>query len=161
MDRSLVDVVAGGDARYRLLETIRQDAWDRLAEAGEAEGIRDRHLGRYLTIAERAEGELEAGNLSVWLPRLEADLDNLRGAMDWAVASGQAEALARFRGLGDAQAVATALNNLGVTAEARRDFARARALYEEALALVREAGDTQSIAIYLSNLGGIALYQGN
>jgi tetratricopeptide (TPR) repeat protein len=69
--------------------------------------------------------------------------------------------LARFRDLGDTSAAASVLNNLGVTADDQRNYAKARALYEEALALQREVGDTQSIAIYLGNLGEVARDQGD
>lgn len=96
VDRSLVELVPGSETRYRLLETIRQHAWRRLVEAGEADTIRDRHLARYVAVAERAGPELERGAVAAWLPRLEADIDNLRAAMDWALASGQAGACLRM-----------------------------------------------------------------
>src|SRR5437762_4970678 len=59
VDKSLVLYEApGGIPRYRLLETVRQYARDRLLESGEAEALRDRHLAYFLTLAEQAEPEL-------------------------------------------------------------------------------------------------------
>ncbi|MGH2830638.1 MAG: ATP-binding protein, partial [Actinomycetota bacterium] len=72
-------------ARYRLLEPVRQYAEERLHDAGEDSAARDRHLAFFLSRAERdydafaGEEQREAG------ARLEADLDNLRVALDWAL----------------------------------------------------------------------------
>jgi predicted ATPase/DNA-binding CsgD family transcriptional regulator len=90
--RSLVDkslVVAeerDGEARYRLLETIRQYAADRLAEAGEAAATRDRHLTCFLAFAEALEPELQR-DLDAWRTRLGREHDNLRAALDWGLAA--------------------------------------------------------------------------
>ncbi len=72
--------------RYRLLETIRQYAQDRLLERGEVELTRDQHLNYFLQLAERAEPELRLADQIVWLDRLEAELSNFRAALEWAVA---------------------------------------------------------------------------
>src|SRR5713226_5481995 len=71
----------GGEGRYRLLETVRQYARDRLLEAGEAEAVRGRHLGFVLRLAEEAEPKLSGPEQVVWLDRLEAEHDNLRAAL--------------------------------------------------------------------------------
>lgn len=73
------------EARYRLLETIRQYARERLLEAGGGEQIRERHLNYYLQLAERAEPELRGPNQIRWLDRLEREADNLRTALEWAL----------------------------------------------------------------------------
>ena len=85
VDRSLVQVE--DDARYRLLETIRQYAFDRLMWSGEHEGTRDRHLNHFVAIAERAEPQLEGAGLLEWLPVLDVEHDNLRAAFDWSAQS--------------------------------------------------------------------------
>jgi predicted ATPase/class 3 adenylate cyclase/DNA-binding CsgD family transcriptional regulator len=93
VDRSLVVMEErGGQARYRLLETIRQYAADRLVDAGEAPAVRSRHLGFYRRLAEAAEPRVEAADAAV-LDGLEAELDNLRAAHQWALATGSESAL--------------------------------------------------------------------
>jgi predicted ATPase/DNA-binding CsgD family transcriptional regulator len=86
VDRSLVHVEEGARvARYYLLETIRQYASDRLIESGETEAIRTRHLRFFLALAEQAQPEFERAGLIAWLPRLDAELDNIRAALDWSL----------------------------------------------------------------------------
>jgi tetratricopeptide (TPR) repeat protein len=64
------------------------------------------------------------------------------------------------RRLGDRRATAVTLNNLATLAQEQRDFAAARAMYEEGLAIRRELGDRQGVAIVLGNLGQLAREQG-
>ena len=74
VDKSLVMVEErGAAARYRLLETVRHYALDRLAQSGEAELVRDRHRDVFVELAERAAPELDgarqlAGSRS-WMPK--------------------------------------------------------------------------------------------
>src|SRR3990172_1017427 len=92
VDRSLVQVEeAAAEGRYRLLETIRQYGTDRLAESGEETAVRTRHLDFYVALAERAEPELERPGLMMWLERLDLELGNLRGALDWSAKTSGAD----------------------------------------------------------------------
>ena len=96
----LVDLLAGkslvvaepaaGGTRYRLLETIRQYAAERLAEAGEAEQARERHAAAFLALAER-ERELAV---------LLREQDNFRAALDHALAGGDLAGPRLARALG-------------------------------------------------------------
>jgi predicted ATPase len=96
----LVDMLAGkslvvaepaaGGTRYRLLETIRQYAAGRLAEAGEATRVRDRHVQAFLGLAER---ERE-------LPVLVREQDNFRAALDHALARRRRDRAAAGPGAG-------------------------------------------------------------
>jgi predicted ATPase/DNA-binding NarL/FixJ family response regulator len=87
VDKSLVIAEErDGEARYRLLETIRQYAADRLVEAGEAAATRDRHLAWFLALAEALEPERQR-DLDAWRTRLERERDNLRAALDWGLAA--------------------------------------------------------------------------
>jgi predicted ATPase len=87
VDKSLVLVEErDGQARYRLLETIRQYAKSRLDEAGEAPRTRERHLDHYLAFVERSEGELDCDK-DRWRARLELEHDNLRAALEWGLAA--------------------------------------------------------------------------
>jgi predicted ATPase/class 3 adenylate cyclase/DNA-binding CsgD family transcriptional regulator len=90
VDQSLVQVAdeAGAQTRYRLLETIRDYARHKLTDAGEAEATRDRHLDHCVWFAERAADGLQGPDLFGWLQRVDAELDNLRAALDWSPHSG-------------------------------------------------------------------------
>jgi len=84
--KSLVTVDSRGrDARYRLLETVRQYAAEKLLAAGEAPEIRGRHLGFFSRLAEEAGTHAWRPEELEWLARLDADLDNLRAALSWAL----------------------------------------------------------------------------
>ncbi|MEU4295127.1 LuxR C-terminal-related transcriptional regulator [Kribbella sp. NPDC026596] len=78
VDKSLVVAEAG---RYRLLETIREYAGARLAEAGEVELIRDLQLDHYLAVAEAAEPLLD-NDRDKWRALIEPDRDNFRAALE-------------------------------------------------------------------------------
>ncbi|MFN7954937.1 MAG: tetratricopeptide repeat protein [bacterium] len=69
-------------SRYRMLETIRAYALERLRESDEEAAIRDRHLDHYLAIAERAPETAHAGDAGAWLA-FDADLENLLAAHAW------------------------------------------------------------------------------
>jgi tetratricopeptide (TPR) repeat protein len=84
VNKSLVTTEAReGETRYRMLDTIRDYALDKLDAAGEAEQVRDRHLEYFLALAETAEPQLRSREQSAWVHRLETELDNVRGALDW------------------------------------------------------------------------------
>jgi len=71
------------------------------------------------------------------------------------------QALRVARKLGDADAIAAALNALGLVAKERHDYARAAYLFEEGLALWDALGDLYGVALSLSNLGWVAHAQGD
>ncbi len=79
--------MAGSEARYGMLEPVRQYALERLEESGEAETVRHSHGAFFLELAERAEPELRGPDQSEWLERLEEENDNLRAAMSWALSA--------------------------------------------------------------------------
>ncbi len=94
VDKSLVDTEERqGEIRYRMLETIRQYAAERLSDAGEVDGAHARHLAWCLQLAERAEPELVRHRADVWLRRLELEDANLRAALEWAAANDVGAAL--------------------------------------------------------------------
>ncbi len=85
-DRCLLQVREhGGQARYRLLESIRLYARQRLEELEDPTVVRDRHLDHVLELAAQARAELASTDPQPWLSRPAADVDDVRAAMDWAV----------------------------------------------------------------------------
>jgi predicted ATPase len=94
IDKSLVQVDDDGDeARYRLLETVRYYAAQRLITAGEETAARDRHRDHYLVFAETAEPHLEGSGQTEWIARVAQDYPNLRAALEWSRDRGDAEPL--------------------------------------------------------------------
>jgi len=96
VDRSLVAVVAGADAaapRYRLLETPRAYALERLDAAGERGELQRRHAHAVADLFDAAYAEYFTGTVGVddWLRRCEADFDNARDALRWARTARAAE----------------------------------------------------------------------
>lgn len=84
VDKSLVTADEQDDGvRYRLLETIRQYARDKLLESGESAPLRDRHLDFFVKFAEVAEPKLTSAEELEWMSRLEPEHDNLRAALEW------------------------------------------------------------------------------
>lgn len=82
VDKSLVVADTGGEtARYRLLETIRQYAFERLSAEdgpGALAAMRSAHAAIYLELAERAFPRLWTADQFVWIERLELEFDNIR-----------------------------------------------------------------------------------
>src|SRR5205814_1793593 len=70
---------------YRMLETVRQYARDRLLESGEAAVWRDRHLDYFLERVEQAQPYLSGPEQQAWLERLDLDHDNILSALEWSL----------------------------------------------------------------------------
>jgi predicted ATPase/class 3 adenylate cyclase len=71
------------ETRFRLLETIRQYARDKLLETGAAGMVRDRHLDYYLKFAEAGEFNIYGPQRLEWVDRCEMEHDNFRAALQW------------------------------------------------------------------------------
>jgi predicted ATPase/class 3 adenylate cyclase len=180
-EHSLVQPMAGPDLpRFRLLETIRMFGATRLADAGDAATIHRRHATAYLALAEEAAQHMPGGDQVPWLDRLSIEHDNLRGAMTWAIQSGEAEiahrllaAVWRFwqfrghvaEGRGRAAQVLAMPGADAATTWRMRAFEAAGGLdwwgagavtadpmYQSQLDLARELGDDQGTADALFNL---------
>jgi non-specific serine/threonine protein kinase len=88
VEKSLVVVERrDGNARYRMLETIRDYAREKRLETVENTAIRNRHLEIYLQMAERIEPNLQADDQAIWYDQLEMELDNIRAAIEWSMVS--------------------------------------------------------------------------
>jgi predicted ATPase/class 3 adenylate cyclase/DNA-binding CsgD family transcriptional regulator len=89
VDKSLVQAEdSHGSTRYRLLETVRDYAAERLGErpGSELHQARAAHRDHYLALAETAERHLCGRDEAVWLDRLEAEFDNIRAALAFSLA---------------------------------------------------------------------------
>ena len=179
-----------GEARYRLLETVRQYGLDRLVESGEAAGMRTRHLDWYVALAEGAYPELseyEWECREAALQRLQTEHDNLRGALAWSLeaepevglrlggalgrfwsasnqfAEGRAwltRALERTKGISNLVR-ARALRHAGLLAHTQGANREAAALAEEGVVLGRQVEDNEVLAGSLSVLGFAHSMMGN
>jgi predicted ATPase len=87
VDKSLVavDLERGDEARYYLLETIRQYAREKLVESGEGEQIRARHFDYFLMWAQREEHKIYGTGQVEWLQNLEHEHENLITALEWSL----------------------------------------------------------------------------
>ena len=179
VEKSLVAVDSAGE-RYRLLETVRQYALERLAESGEESEIRLWHLNYYLALASRARENFYGADGARWLGRVDAELENILVAHRWcASAEGGDELGLRLvssirqywlsRGLlGVAHGITVgalsrspqrsrsrcrALFDAGQLAYFMGNWAEARAHLEESLAIARDMDDPASIGRALQPLG--------
>jgi predicted ATPase/DNA-binding CsgD family transcriptional regulator len=151
VDKSLVVVARGDDeARYRMLETVRQYASGKLTESGERAALRAGHMRFFLDLAEEAETGLAGPEQPSWLERLDTEHDNLRAALGWLAEEKQVERGLRlassllrfwwFRGyLIEGRAHLESLLSLSGTPV--RDEVRAKALHALAVLIYRQADD--------------------
>ena len=87
VNKSLVNIEEKeGRSRYSFLETIRQYATEKLVEKGEASETRSRHLSYMLRFVSQEKNN-DYGMDPGWLKRLDRERDNLRAALEWAVAN--------------------------------------------------------------------------
>jgi predicted ATPase/DNA-binding SARP family transcriptional activator len=180
----VIDREPGQEARYRLLETIRQYAWEKLQEAGEEEASRTQHLGTYCRLAQEVEPKLYGAQQLEGLAQLDAEQSNIRAALEWGLENrleaGAQLAGAMFwywhlRGLwadgyawlqralaaasGGSKALrALLLSRAGYLAWALRDTNRVVPYCEESIALYRELGDQEGLAYPLATLGFFASF---
>jgi len=99
VDRSLLSRMddGTGEPRFRMLETIREFAWEQLAASGEDEETRGRHAVWCLALAERCSiRDLPSGEVRLHLDRLEAERDNMRAALACLLDSGETETALRL-----------------------------------------------------------------
>jgi predicted ATPase/class 3 adenylate cyclase len=168
-----------GEARFLMLETIREYGVEQLAEDRDAEEVSRRHARFFLDLAGRAEPHLTGPDRLRWLNGLEAEHDNLRAAISWASEHGELdlalrmgghlwrfwqfrghlrEARDRLEGLlvrpgsKDLDARARALEGAGGVAYWMGTWGVSRERYQECLDLRRELGDPRGIAEAKYNL---------
>jgi predicted ATPase/class 3 adenylate cyclase len=104
--RSLVEADTEGiEARYRLLETIRQYAQERLEADGDAARVRDAHARYFAAFGEEAIAGLASPAELEWWQRFSREIDNVRVALTWAIENRDVETTLRLMALDDARLV--------------------------------------------------------
>ncbi|GLX01419.1 SARP family transcriptional regulator [Microtetraspora sp. NBRC 16547] len=98
IEKSLLLADGEGAPRYRMLDTIREYAAHRLAEAEESEPARRAHLAYFTELAETADPHLRRAEQLEWLATLEAEHDNINAALRGAIAEGWAQEAMRLVG---------------------------------------------------------------
>lgn len=166
------------EARFRMLETIREFGLEQLAMEGETGSVSRMHAMFFLQLAEAAEPALKGPEQATWLDRLRVEHGNLRAALEWSIGANEPNGAARLAGalwpfwavrgyfsegrqwmdrvlgLGaDDQWQVKVLTGAGSMAWSQGDFAKAEECHGEALELNRRLGDTSGIAFSLNNLG--------
>jgi predicted ATPase/class 3 adenylate cyclase len=165
VDKSLLrqEEGPGGEPRFVMLETVHEFAREKLRQSAEAEQIKRVHAEYFLTVAEEAFPELRGPHQLEWLERLEAEHDNMRAALSWALDRKEVESALRLgsalsgfwsvrdyqsegrRWLGEALAMdgrvspevrAMALAGAGWLAMDQGDLGRAKEACEEGLELL-------------------------
>jgi predicted ATPase/class 3 adenylate cyclase len=189
VEKSLV-ALDPGVSRYRLLETVREYAQERLNETGQGDAARTRHLGFYAALAERARPELFGPQQGAWLARLDLERENLLAAHAWCDHAeggaelgltllsslklylvnrglpalglrGTVEALARVGAQGRSPARCRALHSAGQLGCFMGRYAEAQAYLTEGLSIARELGDKSRVSAVLMDLAMASLGQGD
>ncbi|MEJ7849632.1 MAG: protein kinase [Pyrinomonadaceae bacterium] len=176
-----------GEARFRMLEVVRDFAFESLDTAGETHAVRRIHAEHFVAFAERAEPFVQAAQSAEWLDRLEEEHDNLRAAMRWsldndpsmavrlAVAlrnywllhSHLSEGYAWLKAASEHSGRLAAplrfklMNGLGLVAKWRGDYEIAGNAYADGLIAGKEADDKQGIALSSRGLGLVAMQRGD
>src|SRR5579859_7403163 len=182
VDQSLLNQVesANTEPRYRSLETIREFGLEQLAASGEVDTLARRHAEYFLALAEDAETGLAGANWRTWRRQLHAERENLRAALDWAVAWGETDIALRLVGSlwrwfrpdaiadgrrwieqalalpgGAVQSRAKALYAFGVVAMQQGDYRVAASAWKESISTWRALGDLPRLADTLMYLASI------
>jgi len=90
VDKSLINQEStSGEARFEMLETIREYALIKLEEAGEMEEIRNRQLDFYLKLSQEANTGMMGSDQAHWLARMERERANLRWVLNWGLGTAE------------------------------------------------------------------------
>ena len=173
--------------RFSMLETLRQDATERLEGRGEADALKRAHAHWFLAVAEREAADLGGPEHAEATARLEADEPNLRAAIGVLLETDPTDALrlaaalqsfwlmrgrlelaresveAALARAGDERTVerAAVLRNLAFLAGKQGDYEGAERFGEKALSFARGSGHDQEAAASLNVLAGIAMDRGD
>lgn len=182
VDKNLIQRmdVFDSEARFTMLETIREYALERLAASGEESATRRAHAAYCLVLAEEGNPELDSADRATWLARCDLEIDNFRSALDWLFGTKDLDwalrictALFRFwemrehltEGRARLETVVQLAGTeyvreraklnvfLGALATPQGDFAAAKAFIEKSLSLYEQLNDHWGIAASLNAAG--------
>ena len=189
IDKSLVIMEMSGE-RYRMLDTVRHYAEEKLTAGEDQPTTRDRHLTFYLAFAETARAGIMGSQQAKWLERLDLERENLLAAHKWCADAQRGseldlrlasslkyywlnrgllglghqvtqEALARPNALTRSAARSRGLRDIGQLCCFMGRYAEALGYLQESLSIARELQDTQDVAAVLQPLGMAALGLGD
>jgi non-specific serine/threonine protein kinase len=176
-----------GATRYRMLETIRQYAVDRLRETGEEARWRNRHFAWVLALAEEAFQAMLGPQQGLWIDRIATEIDNFRMALTWGTEQKHADTLrlapglarwwVRRSSLSEARQSLTrlleaiphdhvsrdrarALGALGNIAGDHGDHEEAERLFRESDALFQALGETRGSVYMQANVASALVSRG-
>jgi predicted ATPase len=179
---------AEAEPRFAMLETIREYALERLAESGEQVATRRAHAAYCLVLAEEGNPELGAADRTRWLTQCEAEIDNLRFALDWLfqtkdvdwalrlcvalfrfwdmrehLTEGRArlETILHLAGTDRTKERARVAQFIGALTSAQGDYPAAEHFLQRSLILYEELGDEAGIAASLNALAVSARDRGD
>ena len=146
VDKSLVTVEGDEQPRYRLLETLRLYAAERLAAAAETGAVAERHARYYTELFDRAYEAWETTPDAAWLAVYRPEIDNVRAALDWA-----------FRDTGRKDVAISLAGSAGLLWEKLSLLAEGRQLAERATILIAPATAPAAAARLLRQTGILLL----
>jgi predicted ATPase/class 3 adenylate cyclase len=189
VEKSLIRQVEEADEpRFTMLETVREYATEQLDAGGDGEILQEEHAAYFQQVAADSEVGYHSPDQETWLARLEAEHDNMRAGLAWALQGPDDEQAAAFAaslqwfwylhgyltegrrwldqaleraGESRSRARVHALIRDGALAIAQGNFDGAQRLLEEGLTLARETGDQGCLAEALNELGKVAGYRGD
>jgi len=190
VDQNLIQRMDRGQAepRFAMLETIREFALERLAHSGEQAATRQAHAAYCLVLAEEGNPELQSADRTRWLTQCDAEIDNLRSALDWVfetrhlewsfrlcvalfrfwdmrehLSEGRArlETVLRMAGSDRPKDRARVAHFTGALASSQGDFLAAEYFLEQGLSLYEDMGDEPGIAASLNALAIAARDRGD
>jgi predicted ATPase/DNA-binding winged helix-turn-helix (wHTH) protein len=149
-EKSLVVVEQGAAPRYRLLETLRLYALEELWASGDSDAVAETHARHFADVVQRAEAAWEMMPDLDWIALYQPEIDNLRAALDWALAEPKRRQLA----LALAAPSLHLLRTLSLIAEGRRYGERLVALIDGDTLPTTTLGLLSQAAMDWSNLLG-------
>ena len=185
----VVSQASGGEKRYHFHEVIRQYAREKLVEAGEDESIHQHHANYFISLAEKADAKFHGAEEMLWLVCLDAELANLRAALEFTLEHDKDNAVRLSGALGwfwyrrgllaegrgwyekilagrepdmfSAENLIKAFYGAGLIAHYQGDYAHARTMLTQSLTLAQKQEDPSGIAHAIILLGSGYVWQGD
>jgi tetratricopeptide (TPR) repeat protein len=193
LDKSLLRQFVGvsGDTRFSMLETVREYAFEKLAQSGDLPVLQQAHAKQIEALLDKVNTTINAPGEAIWFAKMDDEIENLRTAVEWALGRAQPALVFKAGNLYDywfrrrsnyheplrwlerALAIevstandvlslrAWALNTTGVLKYQTGEMQQAHGYFESGLALFRETGDRAGMSECLKNMGDLEFSQKN